>query len=57
MSPTHSSTTYVAGDIFTGDDVRIGINELGTIGAGQGALGVGLQWAGDTRNRQPTQGQ
>ncbi len=53
-SATLSPTTYITGDIFTGDYVRIGINDFGTIGVGQGFLGVGLQWAGDTPFAYPT---
>ena len=43
------SSTTIPGEIFTGDYLRIGINNAGSLGVGDIYVnpGVGFQWAGD----------
>lgn len=51
---TLSPIVWIPGNIFEGDFLRIGINDAGSLGVGQGMLGVGLQFAGDTPYQFPT---
>jgi hypothetical protein len=48
--------TTIPGEIFTGDYLRIGINNAGSLGVGDIFVnpGVGFQWAGDDPNKFPS---
>ena len=50
------SSTTIPGEIFTGDYLRIGINNAGSLGVGNIYVnpGVGFQWAGTVPNTFPS---